>query len=271
MRFYGKSPIDTGSLAYIKQTPDSFVVTATERHIAKIASPVARLMALAAVLLCVSSPSIADAINQCKDRAGNVTFSDRPCPKDTQSLKINQRVTGHGAEGALLNKWVGYCVATFTRDFAIKDVFGDVELRIPMGSKYLMSHLDYASYWDSILYPENGGVVAYRFKHVEDDLPFTTDCRARSTRQVIAVFTDTLIFADEGLTKELCRLDAGTVLQDTSFSLDLQSQKGIGKLENGALSERCGGRDKFFVAINIRKIAGVTQLVSPIGQLLAPH
>lgn len=242
-----------------------------EDSIARFKTPVYRLLALTTLLLTASTPSIADTINQCKDANGSVTFSDRPCPKNSTSMKLNQSVTGGGSESALLDRWAGYCVATFTRDFAIKDVFGDIEHKVAVGSKYLLSHLDYASYWDGIVYPANGGVISYRFKHVEEDLPFTTECNAESTRQVIVVFADTTIFADEGLTKELCRLDAGTVLPDTSFSLDLESRRGVAKLEKEALADRCGGRDKFYIGIGGEKVAGVTQLVSPIAQLLAPR
>jgi len=208
------------------------------------------------------------AIHKCTDADGQVTYSERPCADTAESVTMTPTTDSATGEDPFLSRWEGYCVATFKRDYDIKDMFGETLLHVSRGDRYLLSSLNHAGYWDAILYPQGRTVVSYKFKHPERNHPFTTACQASSER-VYTVLDDTVLYADKALTQPVCQLDAGTAI-DGSFEFANHVQKGYAKFRYFGAAQRCRGHDLFYVRVEMADIQGVSQAVEPFAFLMAP-
>ena len=166
---------------------------------------------------------------------------------------------GVGA-GTITDTWRAYCIATFTQNHDVIDVFGDTVFTATAGQQYLME--DYGeSFGESsatLLYLTPMG--PYDFKLVAPDgtadFPFTSNCAFDGGRSYYAAFTDVAVFASEALSMKLCDIAAGTALPRTpgitgSIASDLSFSSGPSTYEIylNAFSAGCGGAESGFVSV----------------------
>jgi len=109
-----------------------------------------------------------------------------------------------GDNGQVAAPWDELCVATFTADYDVLD-FGDPVFTAKAGDRYLLAPETFGGA-NAIYYFAPEGPVEFE---LEDDAQFTSSCSG-SPSQHAAVFADTVVYADEALTMELCTLEAGT-------------------------------------------------------------
>ena len=118
-------------------------------------------------------------------------------------------------------EWRSYCMATFTRDYEVVDVFGDTEFTARAGEEYLLT--EYGEVWDdraSLLYLSPGGPYEFEVQSASgaQGFPFTSNCTFGSVSEHYAVFRNVSVYAEEALANKLCDLTSGRVLPSTSAS-----------------------------------------------------
>ena len=195
--------------------------------------------------------------------------------------------TGTGAagngNGQVTDAWRGYCVATFTKDTAIEDVFGDPAFTARAGEEYLLA--EYDSFGGEatveIAYLTPNGPETYSVPMsggAADSAPFTSNCTQGTAVEYYAVFADVTVYEDEALTKAICTLPAGTaVVRDGSLNAGYSAMSlnfsGPQKYEImlNALGARCGGAETGYVSVPSVELFGTTTWLSPLGIVLKPE
>ncbi len=116
-------------------------------------------------------------------------------------------------EGQVTAEWSNYCVAMFKTDYEVVDVFGDPNLSIKKGARYLLTD----SFGDSpqILYLTEGSPIDFP---IMDEGAFTSSCEGDVEERQVA-FLDLTVFEDEELTQPACMVKKGEVVGSIGFGL----------------------------------------------------
>jgi hypothetical protein len=177
-------------------------------------------------------------------------------------------------DGQVVAPWDKLCVATFTRDFEVIDAFGDPELSVQSGDRYLQG--DGGLFAEAVIvYVSDEGPVEFDIDVENGEmLPFTSNCQDGSTKTYAAVFADTPVYSDEAMTMQLCSLRAGTMVEGS----------GIGYIAAGGgftmpkyqlmleeLAAQCGGAQEGYAAGAEITIGETSHIVVPIGTVLGPR
>ena len=180
-------------------------------------------------------------------------------------------------QGIVTAPWDAYCVATFTEDYTVFDVFDDPLFTAREGEAYLIKdHGDrFGELRTEMYYIAPNGAVDFEVNPKEDGgLVFTSNCDLNDqdkTRLQRGVFDDFAVFVDEALTEKACDLITGTVF-DGSISTRLISNEGNSftnitgfyVVEAPGLAEFCNGHEKVYVKVDSRYILGVSHTFVPI-------
>jgi hypothetical protein len=177
-------------------------------------------------------------------------------------------------------EWRSYCMATFTRDYEVVDVFGDSEFTARAGEEYLLA--DYGEFWGdraSLLYLSPGGPYEFEVQAPSgaQDFPFTSNCTFGSVSDHYAVFRDVSVYAEEALTNRLCQLTSGRVLPTTSassgFATSTLTLSGpiTYELFLNAFSAECGGAASGFISVPQVEVFGVRTWLVPVRQIVGPN
>ena len=178
--------------------------------------------------------------------------------------------------GEVVAPWDGFCVATFTEDYAFVDPFGDAELRVKRGGRYLMSDFGDFGAAATILYLGRGGQADFSVD-VEQGapLPFTSNCMEGSVMELLGVFADVTVYMDEALTMPVCMLAAGTTLPDANLSFglvsgDLFAGEGTYEVSSDGFAAACGGLTIGYVEASTVEIGSGQHTSVPLAPVIAP-
>jgi hypothetical protein len=176
--------------------------------------------------------------------------------------------------GTVSAPWSGFCVATFTADYAVTDAFKKPMFTAHVGEQYLVVRF-FVEFSADLAYLTPRGPIEFDVDvNLGEALPFTSSCGPNSTATYFAVFADVSMFAESGLQNKLCDLAGGTtVARDLSkivgYSLETQSDLGfIYEIELNAFSARCGGADKGYIRVPAITALGSAQVIVPFRLIL---
>jgi len=167
--------------------------------------------------------------------------------------------SGPASEGQVTPEWSKYCVATFSADYVVLDVFGDPDLSIEKGARYLLTD----SFDDSarILYLTEGSPIDFEIK---DNDAFKSSCEGDVEERQLA-FTDLTVFEDEALTKQACTVKQGAVVGSIGFALVTADV-----YEVTFDDEFCEGIGTGYIQIDPVVIGETTYGSPPIATVLVP-
>lgn len=156
------------------------------------------------------------------------------------------------ADGQVIAPWDKYCVATFTRDFAVMSVFGDTKiLDIQAGDRYLLA-ADTLGLREQIIYITDQGATDLEIEY-ESARPYNSSCDGEEA--LFAVFADATLYEDEAFTKPVCELQAGQVLPKARGHSISLANNGYA-VEISTLGSVCGGISKGYVKTSRITIPG---------------
>lgn len=221
--------------------------------------------------LAVCTPFSAAAFYKCKNAAGELTFSAKPCAAGSRSETAR---AGAGEQGSgPTGEWSGYCTITFNRDDVLEEFFSGAKLEVQAGSSYLLGqffgdfdgNIDRADIYHLI---PGSGVVKFSADNDDKPLAVTSNCEQFQSKWILAVFTDVTLYADQQLRTEACRLSTGTAIAVSGFSGGTAG--GTGTLNAPELAAVCNGYEKVHFALNNVDIGGVTAEAIPFWALQKP-
>lgn len=175
-----------------------------------------------------------------------------------------------------------YCVATFAEDTDVLDIFGDVELRIKAGERYLL--LSYGNDFDpnqaTLGYWTEAGPYPVELVKADNapSFPFTSNCTEGSANEYYAVYANVDLFDDLEFSSRACSLRAGTVVRrdpnlPSGFSIASEinlAGPSIYQIELNALAPYCGDAQRGYALVEPTEVLDTTTGIIPIGPLLGP-
>jgi len=171
-----------------------------------------------------------------------------------------------------IEDWRDYCIATFTEEYPVFDVFGDVAFTAHVGDEFLLGSFD-ADRTEIIYLAKTGPDV---FEIDEETLPFTSNCTAGATSRHYAVFSDVTVYAEEELSTPLCELAAGRVLplepNGAGYGIT-GSNAGSGIVYEvilNAFSAECGAADRGYVDVPRTTLWGSSTALVPFQVIVGP-
>jgi len=168
--------------------------------------------------------------------------------------------SGTTSDGQVTAEWDKYCVATFTADYVVLDVFGDPDLSINKGDRYLLTD---SSFDDTprVLYLTEGGPLEFEIK---DKGAFKSSCEGDVEERTVA-FADLTFFEDEQLTKQACTVKKGEVVGSIGYALGDSAVYEV-TLED----EFCGGIGTGYIQ-SVPVVVGETTHTGPaVATVLVP-
>jgi hypothetical protein len=174
--------------------------------------------------------------------------------------------------GTITAPWSGFCVATFTADYAVTDAFKKPLFTARAGEQYLIMSF-FAEFSASLAYLTPHGPIEFDVGvDVDETLPFTSSCSPQLSTYY-AVFADVSVFAELGLENKLCDLTSGTAAarepQIAGYSLEANSGTGaIYEIHLNAFSARCGGVDKGYIRVPAITALGSVRMIVPFQLIL---
>lgn len=177
-------------------------------------------------------------------------------------------------DGQVIAPWDSLCVATFTEDFDIVDTFGDVELSVKAGQRYLLGEPSFFG-TSTIYYIGSEGPVDLEIDVSDATMPpFTSSCDGGTTTSLSAVFVETTVYADEDLTMPLCTLSASTTMAgdgvDYAFAGGDLFSSSTYWVDLGALSSSCDGNSEGYIKAGEVEIGSTSYTVIPVATVLGP-
>ena len=175
--------------------------------------------------------------------------------------------------GEVTAPWDGFCVATFGRDYAFVDPFGDVELRVKAGSRYLLADVGGFGVAATVLYLTKRGPIELGIE-VDDGaaLPFTSSCTG-NTVELVGAFSDVSVYTDEAKSMAACTLAAGSTHEGgLSYSLisGIFERGGTYQVSFGGLAAACGGITSGYVSAASVSLGATEYTVLPLASVLGP-
>ena len=211
---------------------------------------------------------------KCTDNSGRVSSSDVPCPVGNQ-LESTHMETGTGAdnnhgEGTVTKEWSEYCVVTFVSNELVNDISSGAKFEAKAGTSYLTENffgeVDGNKVQSaSILYLiPSKGIVSFSTNDFDNKpLEATSNCKGWGEDTFLTVFADVVLYTDEELHTEACKLTAGTSIQ-----LSNTSSIGVGdtriRLELSGSDKLCNSYQKVYFPPNKVDIGGVSANAKPI-------
>jgi hypothetical protein len=175
-----------------------------------------------------------------------------------------------------IDDWRDYCVATFTEDYTFIDVFGDPAFTAHSGEEYVVASLEVGEP-PELVYLATTGPETLTIDATADALPFTTDCTAGSTTPYLAVFSDTIVYAEEALSTPICELSAGTTTpRDTTAGAGYAiTGSSVGSSMTyevilNSFSADCGGADRGYISVPQTSLFGSSTWLVPIISIVGP-
>lgn len=182
-----------------------------------------------------------------------------------------------GGDGQITDAYRDYCVATFTSDYEVIDVFGDPQLTIESGEEYLIA--DFGSFSPDevhVLYLSDAGPVELAVKEGSDGaLPFTSSCdRDAQLDNYVGIFTDITVYRDAERKDPACMIDADTIHPSNGLSYqlvsDLFATPSVYQIEFDGLAELCDGVTSGYVEAGTASVGGTEETVVPLARFLGP-
>ena len=189
---------------------------------------------------------------------------------------------GGSSSGEVSAAWEGYCVATFTEDYQVIDVFDDPIFTAAAGSRYLLSSFNdsFGKPRAEMFFLTSAGPDEFEIEADSvAELPLTSNCAPERAEQqtYIGVFKDVTVYADEELTQEACSLTEGTAMETNGggFSLvgeiDLfGTEPTVYNVSLGGLSEMCDGITDGYVQVPSTQVFGTNTYLVPIRVFIGP-
>lgn len=181
-----------------------------------------------------------------------------------------------GVAETTLEAWRAYCVATFTEDYAVRDVFDDPMFTARVGEEYVIASFDFDD-GATLVYLAPAGPETFPVAATDTGLPFVSNCQAGSTTDYYAVFSSVTIHAEEALSTPLCQLSAGVARpRDTTrqagYSATSFNFAGPTTYEIflNVFSADCGGAERGYVSVPQTNLFGTTTWLAPIITILGP-
>ena len=182
----------------------------------------------------------------------------------------------------MTEEWSDYCVATFTKDYAVQDVFDRSLFTARAGERYLITTYGDGFTTDtaSLAYLTDKGPYDFDVAAPTgtQNFPFTTSCTFGATVSYYAVFDDVSVYADEAMTTKLCDLQRGTVLpRDTGTSSGFSavtlnfSGPNTYDVYLNAFSAQCGNAESGYVSVPSVRVFGSTTWLVPIAAIAGPN
>jgi len=174
--------------------------------------------------------------------------------------------------GTTTPPWSGFCVATFTADYAVMDAFKKPLFTARAGEEYLILSF-FAEFSASLAYLTPHGPIEFDVDaDVGETLPFTSSCSPQFPTYY-AVFADVSVFAELGLENKLCDLASGTAAAReprlAGYSLEANSAtEAIYEIHLNAFSARCGGVDNGYIRVPAITALGSARMIVPFGLIL---
>lgn len=181
---------------------------------------------------------------------------------------------GSGTESQTsIEDWRDYCIATFTEEYPVVDIFGDPAFTAHVGDEFLLASFD-ADRTPQLVYLAKTGPEFVEID--EETLPFTSNCTPGATSRHYAVFSDITVYAEEELSTPLCELAAGRVLplepNGAGYGIT-GSEAGSGivyELILNAFSSECGDADRGYIDVPRTTLWGSSTALVPVQVIVGP-
>jgi hypothetical protein len=148
------------------------------------------------------------------------------------------------SRGEVNAPWSDFCVATFERDYVLRDWSDAPLFTAKAGQSYLLGSWHSGSF--ELLVPTGGGVLGFDadlpFDEDQDVFPFASNCELGQTKMHVAVFSDVTLYADEALSTPICTLKRGTQFAFPSWGQGgVDSALPIGRIDVEGWPAPCAG------------------------------
>ncbi len=236
-----------------------------------IRAPYRALKSLLLALLCCAVIPSAQAINKCTDEQGRVAFSDKPCPSESHTQRIEVEVQG-AKGGSQATAFDEVCHAVFARDTTLDDGTGGYTQRARMATPYPIGGLSSHGF-STLLYPTEGGVYSLIVRTDGMPLPFTTTCREHRTQRWLAVFEDVTLFSDAAYTLPVCHLRKGSLIPQEMIGSEYTvgpGRTGQGKLKFRAPMAQCGGRTELYLPMKLEMMGRLPVFTEKLTSVVVP-
>jgi hypothetical protein len=182
-----------------------------------------------------------------------------------------------GSDGTFTEPYRNFCVASFTDDYDVVDVFGDVDFTARRGAAYLVQDF-VGEDGVRLLYLTDTGPEDFDVPvGGASDASVDVNCERDAVRTMVAAFTDVSVYEDEALESKLCDLDADSIRPAASgpsgytlvsdFSL---SGPATYEVFLNAFADECGGAERGYVRVPATSVHGRTTWLVPIRTFLGP-
>jgi hypothetical protein len=171
------------------------------------------------------------------------------------------------------------CTATFNQDHEVIDFWGDSLFTIKSGETYILADLYERGTTTeaSFYYLVEEGAYGFELEVEGSDVsefPFDLSC-TNGTSSVLGVFSDVVVYSDEGLNEEVCRMNRGSsapIDSVSGYSLvsGLFESPAVYKVELAGFSELCGGLTEGYVEAPSASVLGTSTVLVPIRRYAAP-
>jgi hypothetical protein len=186
-----------------------------------------------------------------------------------------------GNSGVITDEWRGYCVATFSQDYAVLDFFDERLFTARAGEEYLMASYGTQSDEDhaSLLYLTPDGPYDFSITAPAGsrEFPFTTNCEFDNATRYYAVFEDVTVYETEALSTPICELSAGTVLAADTSQMAGHSAVTVGlsgpqtyDVFLNVFASQCGGAESGYVSVPETVVLGIHTWLVPIRSIIGP-
>lgn len=182
--------------------------------------------------------------------------------------------------GQVTESFREYCVATFTEQRTVMDVFDEPLFTARAGEEYLLAEWGPSFGEDraEMLYLTPSGPEVFAVTAPEGmGLPLESSCEFGETMPYYAAFTDVEVYADAAFAEPLCSLARGSVVpRDTTrgsgyslVQLVFQGPAAYEVMLNG-FGAQCGGAERGYVRVPETRLFGTTTWLVPIQGIVGP-
>jgi hypothetical protein len=175
------------------------------------------------------------------------------------------------------------CVATFTEDYVVIDVFGDEAFTVKTGESFILRSMDDIPsdrMEAEMYYLVEEGAYSFTVEIEGDDssaFPFESNCEMGKTDSYLGVFRDVVVYSDVELTQEACSLTKGRSVEGYGGGYSLVSQgfpsnaPDLYEVHFDPFFEECGGLASYYVKAPKAKVFGWVTSLIPIQRYIAPQ
>lgn len=171
------------------------------------------------------------------------------------------------------------CTATFNQDYEVVDSWGDSVFTAKAGEAYILAGVyEWGTTVEASLYfLVDEGAYGFEVGVEGSDVsvfPFDSSCTS-ATSSFLGVFNDVVVYGDQELNEEVCRLNRGSsapVNSQSGHSLvsGLFESPAVYKVELAGFSDACGGLTQGYVEAPSASVMGTSTVLVPIRTYIAP-